>query len=643
MKNKILVGAGLSACALAWAAKDPVVMTVNGVDVPKSEFEYLYHKNSQQQLSPQPIDEYVEMFKLYKLKVADARAAGVDTTKSFLNDMRQYRVDLAAPYLADSVYLNSFVDETFRRSGEECELRHIMMGKTRTHADNLVKYARLDSIRNVLLAGGEFDVLAINYSDDKSAVRNGGNLGFNTVGHFPYDVETAAWTLKEGEISEIIESPVGYHIVQGGKHRPARGQVLTEHIMRMIPPGSDAKTEAEARAFIDSVYNVAVASPDNFEKLAAAHSDDKASARNGGRLPWFGAGEMVAEFDSAAFALADGQISRPVRSQFGWHIIKRLESRGVASKEEIKPTVLARMANPQDDRFKLVRAQQTERLARKHKASVSSSMVDQMKKDAGFGGIDSTFYAKYKAAPLSRQTLLTIDGKSRPVESLMDFMKGYQQKDPQLSVMVLQNAIDNYYNNELKDAEMTWLEANEADYRNLLNEYREGSLLYEISVRNVWDRAAKDTEGLERYFSQHRDNYKWSEPHVKGLLVQTVNDTVAERIRTRMTELGGDTIVRTIIKEFPSQVKIEKVLVTKGTNPMVDNIVFGAEPVQPQNANFKTYFLYDFKVIDAPEEVSDVRGLVTSDYQNELEEAWIAELKSKYPVKVNEKVLKKIK
>lgn len=644
MKNQIVAGAGLMACVLAWAAKDPVIMTVNGIDVPKSEFEYLYHKNSQQQLSAQPLDEYVEMFKLYKLKVADARAAGIDTTKSFLNDMSQYKADLSAPYLADSTYLETFVDEAFQHSGEEVEYRHIMLGKTRNYRESEAKRVRMDSIRAAILAGeADFDAMAMTYSDDQNSGRRGGVLGFVTSGKLPYALEKASWSLPEGQISDVIESTAGFHIVQGGKRRPARGTVLTEHIMLMVPPGSDAATEENIKVRIDSIYNVVTADPGVFEKLAMEISDDKGSGRNGGRLPWFGAGDMVPEFDAAAFALADGQISQPVRSQYGWHVIKRLESRGVPSKEELKPMVLSRLNNAQDDRYRLVRDQQTARLAKKHKATVNRQLIDAMKKDMSVAGIDSAFYAKYNEAPNSEMPIFTIDGKKVRLGNMFDFMRGYRQPDPELAVVVIDNAVDNYYNRCLKDAESDWLEANVEEYRNLLNEYREGSLLYEISVRNVWDKASKDKEGLENYFQTHRDNYKWKEPHVKGYLVQTVNDTVADKIRTRMSQLGNDTIVRTIIKEFPSQVKIEKLLVTKGTNPMVDNIVFGGDKVKPQNAAFNTYFMYDWRVIDAPEEVADVRGSVTSDYQNELEQAWIEELKSKYPVKINEKVLKKVK
>ncbi len=178
MKHTLLAGFGLGVLALAYAAKDPVIMTVNGVDVPKSEFEYLYNKNSQQQINPQTLDEYVEMFKLYKMKVADAKAEGLDTLSSFIKETEQYRRDLAAPYLADSVLLNKYIDEAVDHARQEAEAIHIMLFKTRDAATNRVMKQRMDSIRGVVLSGGDFAELAKQYSGDRSSSSRGGRMGW---------------------------------------------------------------------------------------------------------------------------------------------------------------------------------------------------------------------------------------------------------------------------------------------------------------------------------------------------------------------------------------------------------------------------------------------------------------------------------
>ena len=280
----------VASCALSAAAKDEVIMTVNGVQVPRSEFEYLYHKNQQQQVDPQSLEEYAEMFKIYKLKVADALEQRLDTLPSFRQEMEQYKADLATPYTTDSLYLNSLVKEAYDRSREEAEAFHIMLVKGDNFKEQKIARQKADSILNLLKNGEDFAEIAAQYSVDRGSNGNGGRMGYIVSGRFPYAFEKAAFTLKPGEISEIVESPQGYHILKGGNKRPARGTVFVEHIMKMVPPTATAEQQAAAKASIDSIYNAVIADPDKFEDLARELSDDKGSGRQGGKLNWFGAG-----------------------------------------------------------------------------------------------------------------------------------------------------------------------------------------------------------------------------------------------------------------------------------------------------------------------------------------------------------------
>lgn len=642
MKNKILVGAGLSACALAWAAKDPVIMTVNGIDVPRSEFEYLYHKNSQQQLAPQPLDEYVEMFKVYKLKVAEARALGIDTTAKFKKEMAQYRAELAQPYLTDSLFIDRLMQEAVERSAGEVETSHILLFKSRSEAENMATRQRLDSIRNEILAGADFGDMAVKYSEDKSAKNNRGNLGWLVANRFPYTFELTAYSTPEGEISEVFETPVGYHIIKTGARRPAKGKVQASHIMKMSRPNSTPEQEARTKQQIDSIYQIVKADPSRFAEIAKSASDDPGSASKGGELPLFGPGEMVPEFEAAAFALADGEISEPVRSMYGWHIIKKISSQGVPTLEQIKPELLRRFNAPQDGRHEVIRKHDMERLVSKHKGSVKASSLKALK-DLASSGTDSLFFLRSKQSPYAEMPFVEIGKKRYPVSDFIETIRPLSAPDAATAAVALDKASEIFLYNKLVDAEEDWLYANNADYRNLLNEYRDGSLLYEVSVEKVWDKASKDKEGLGRFFNDHRSNYSWTIPHAKGILVQAKNDSIAALVKTRMSELPADSVIPKIRKEFKGKVHLEKVLVEQGANAMVDNVVFGAPDAKPTVKGYTSYFMYDPKVIMSPEDVGDVRGLVTGDYQVELETIWVDELKRKYPVKVNEKELKKIK
>lgn len=443
MKTTLLLGAGLGICALAWAAKDPVIMTVNGVDVPKSEFEYLYHKNSQQQLAPQPLEDYVEMFVNYRLKVADAMAAGIDTTAAFRQEMDQYRHDLAAPYMTDSVYLDKLVAEAYGRSREEVPTSHIMIFKAPSAEANATAVAKLDSIRNVVMAGGDFAEMARLYSQDRGSNSRGGSLGYITAGRYPYTFELTAYSIKPGEVSEVIESPVAYHIVKTGDHRPARGTVRASHILIMDQKGTPEESAAR-KARIDSIYEVLKASPSKFEDMAMRYSDDKGSARQGGLLQWFGSGMMVQEFDSVAFALPVGQISEPFRTQFGWHIINKIDRKDPPSLDEMRAQEIARIMNPQDERCALVKKNQTAQLAKKHNARLNDALVGKLNSYVASNGIDSLFYVTFSTPEYVSQEIMKVGKQPVMLQAFLSSMHGGLQPNPVIGAKYLDNAISNF-------------------------------------------------------------------------------------------------------------------------------------------------------------------------------------------------------
>lgn len=639
--NKLILGAGLlTVGTLVWAAKDPVIMTVNGEDVPKSEFEYLYKKNSKQQIEPQTLDEYVEMFKLYKRKVADAKAAGIDTVTAFISEMEGYRNDLAMPYVADSVFLNNLVSEAYQRSRSEAQANHIMISKGSDAKQNRAARLRIDSIRQALIDGASFDDLARKFSDDKSAANNGGHLGYIVAGRYPYNFECAVFNLQPGQISEIVESPVAYHVIVGGDKRPSRGSVRASHIMKMVRPGSPQELEAKAKNEIDSLYNIVISDPSRFEELARTSSDDVNSARMGGDLGWFSTGMMVPEFEQEAFSLEVGEIGKPIRSPYGWHIVLKKDKKAPASYDEIKNTTLPRLSDPRDDRYRIVRNHNNARLEKKHKANINRQTQDALKGYVAMNGVDSMFYVNNST---NNAVFFTVDGNKYTVA---DFVNGNLSNqvfpDSYIGSNYFDDMFDLAYTRALMEAEEDWLEAHNADYRNLMNEYRDGSLMYEISRQRVWDKAANDTEGLTNYFNAHKGEYTWSEPKAKGILIQAKNEATADLVKNRFAQLDKDSALYVIRKEFRNDMIADRVLAPKGTNKIVDFLMFdGPEP--QTNPKYPVFFILDPRILSAPEEMNDVRGAVTTDYQSALETEWTKELTDKYPVTVNEKELKKIK
>lgn len=634
----------LAGSALSGLAKDEVIMTVNGQPVSRSEFEYLYHKNQQQQVDPQTLDEYAEMFKIYKLKVADALDRRLDTLATFRKEMEQYKTDLAIPYMTDSVFLNSLVKEAYDRSRMEAEVFHIMLAKGQNEMQDKKAKELADSIRNALLGGADFTALAAQYSVDRASSNAGGRMGYIVEGRFPYTFEKAAFTLEPGEISEIVESPQGYHVLKGGKKRPARGTVLVEHIMKMAPANANEEQQAAAKASIDSIYNAVIANPDIFEDLARQLSDDKNSGKAGGKLNWFGAGMMVEPFDSAAFAIGLNEISKPVRSQYGWHVIKKLDAKGPATLEAMKPHVLQRIANPQDYRSRLVRENLEAKLAKKHNGKLNDKNIKTITNEIKTNGLDSAWHTRaLDINDIGGIEIANIGKRGILLSEWAATVRPMTMNDGEKAASEFIRYVKYHLGNELIKTEQEWLYSNEPDYRHLLDEYREGSLLYEASLREVWDKASKDTEGLNNFFESHRNDYTWQQPHVKGMLVQAANDSIADLVRAKLNDMKDEASLKAIRKEFVGKASMEPILMEKGQNPMVDNIIFGGAPVKPNNKKYTVYFLWDPRMLNAPETMTDVKSLVTSDYQNQLESDWVEKLKAKYPVEVYEKVMRKVK
>ena len=642
MKKLILTASAIiiacSIAALAKSAKDPVVMTVNGRDIRLSEFEYLYNKNNSQQSARQSVDDYVDLFIDYKLKVADAEAAGIDTTAAFLTEFNGFRDELAEPYIADSALRDSLYSEAYHHMLRQVKVSHIMVPGGDTPAGRKTSAARLDSIREAIVSGKTtFAEAAMANSIDKPSAMRGGLMGWLTPSRFPWAFEKAAYDTPVGSVSPVIDSGYGLHIILVNDSRPARGEVEASHILKLTR-GLSPEAAAVKKAQIDSIYTLVAAGAD-FADMATRESEDPGSAARGGALGWFGAGVMVNEFDSVAFALADNEISKPFATTFGYHIIKRGGHRAPASYEESLEAI--KQAISRDERDQMPRRAGLAKLGRRYGASVDSATIAGLCLSMG-AQPDSTVLDKLASdkAVIAK----TADGRSLTAADIVPALRTYKFNSlAQLSDMLTAETAKAVEKSVIERARIDLLE-NEPAYRNLVNEYRDGILLFDISNRKVWDRAAKDKEGLEEYFSRHRDKYTWDTPRYKAFLFFTPNDSVLAEALAYAETIPSDnptTFVADMRKKFGRDLKIERVIAAEGENPITDYLGFGAAKPAPSSTRLSTYGAFKGRKINAPEEASDMRGTVVNDYQDELLNQWLSELRKKYPVKVNQKVLKK--
>ncbi len=638
MYKKLIILAIAGSAAVASVAKDsdPAIMTVAGKKVPLSEFEYLYNKNNGQQVTPMTVNEYADLFVTYKLKVAAAEAAGIDTTAAFRAEFSKYRNELAEPYLVDKDEEERLVEEAYSHMNSERHVSHIMVGKGRTPAEGDSARMKLDSIRTLITGGADFAEQARRHSIDRSVRMNGGDLGWICAARYPYSFEKVAYETPVGQISEVMETPFGYHIIRVEGERPSRGEVLVRHILKMTR-NMTPEQKAAVKVSVDSIYNLLRNGAD-FAEVAGKESQDPGSAREGGMLPWFGSGMMVPEFESVAFSLENGALSEPFETSYGYHIINRVDARDVASLDEAREKLLALMKR--DGRANQPREKRLADLRVRFGAKLYDNNVASLKTAVkGHGSIDSSFVATMSKYPVvlgevNGNKFSTVDLFGKPLPSPV-IAAGVADAyiDATISAIVDELVVD---------AEIVRLQSVNPDFRNLVNEYHDGMLLFEISNDKVWNRASSDKEGQDAYFAAHRDKYVWDSPKYKGYVVYAVNDSVAALVDDFLkTSPEADSLQSMIKDRFSRMVRVERVLAGKGENSVVDSEMFGGEtPVM--KGVWKHAVLYGGRLIEAPEETADVRGQVITDYQGELEKRWIEELKSKYPVKVNKKLLKKL-
>lgn len=616
---------------------DPVLMTINGKPVTQSEFEYLYHKNNAQQQQPQSLEEYVDMFVIYKLKVADAEAAGIDTTAAFINEFRGYQNELAQPYMVDASVEDRLVNEAYARMQEEISVSHIMLPLGRTSSENDQTIAKLDSIRTVILNGGDFATEARRHSIDRYSAENGGSMGFLPIGQYPYVFEKAAYDTNLGGVSDIVKTDFGYHIIKVDVRRPAKGQVHARHILKLTQ-NMTPEQEAVAKAQIDSIYNL-IQNGADFAQLAIAESQC-GSARQGGDLGWFAPGMMVAEFSDVAFALNDGEISQPVKTQFGYHIIQRIEGKGIESLASARQGIL-NMING-DERGNMARQTRIDQFKEEYNSHLDEEIMEQLRLDLiANGGYDSTFIRKYKNSDLP---VIVVANQTYPLSEVIKRMPVTAKISAENGYATLRGSAMSVLEAKTIEYEISQLPSKYPDYRNLINEYRDGMLLFEISNRNVWERAANDREGLEAFFNENRQNYTWNAPKYKGYVVFASSDSLLNVAKQYISEnnVPNDSLSQVLRTKFGRDIRVERVIAAQGENAIIDYVAFGGtKPVAEQNK--WNYYFGIGRIIATPEEALDVRGQVTADYQALLEKNWVEQLKYRYPVKINQKVLKKVK
>ena len=625
-------------------AADPVLMTLNGNSVLRSEFEYIYNKNnSNNSLDKKTLDEYVDLFVNFKLKVEEAKAQGIDTTKSFISELAGYRSQLTKPYLTDSKVDDDLLLEAYNRLKEDVDVSHILIRipQNATPADTLKAWNSIQTILKRLQKKEDFSKVAKEVSEDPSAAENSGHLGFISAFRTVYPFETMAYNTPVGTLSKPVRSAFGYHIIQVHGRRPSLGEILVSHIMKFTSKEDEAGN-VKAKATIDSIYQ-RIKAGDDFGELAKNLSQDKGSAAKNGELPWFGTGRMVPEFETAAFALKNvGDYSEPIQSAYGWHIIKLLDKKGVASFADTKADLERKVKR--DERANRGQQAFVEKLKKDYNCQIIKSNVAEFYPLVGEKALSDSIFL-VESAKLSKP-LFSFAGKNYTQTDFANYLKKNTNSDKSIASEKIDQKLNAYVDSELLAYEDTQLEKKYDDFRFLMQEYHDGILLFEVSNKEVWEKASKDTEGLDKYFKEHKADYTWEKPHYKGHVIfckDKATFKIAKSIVKKSDIDSIDKYLRTRLNDSIQYVKIEKGLYVQGENKVIDNQIFKTKDVYTPAPEYPYVFVVGKMLKNTPEDYTDVRGLVTADYQEFLEKEWIQSLRTKYPYTVNQEVLKTVK
>ncbi|MEO8148694.1 MAG: peptidylprolyl isomerase [Bacteroidia bacterium] len=645
------------------AQNDPVLMTIAGKPVNKSEFERVYKKNNNKDISydSNAVHEYLELYINYKLKVQAALDEKLDTASSFVNELAGYRKQLAQPYMTDTTVSTQILREAYERMQKDVRASHVLVrcAPDALPKDTSAAYTRIMKIRDLIIKKKmDFTKVARDSSDDPSAKENGGDLGYFTGMQMVYPFESVAYSTPVGQVSMPVRTRFGYHIIKVSDMRPAQGEIHCAHIMIKVTAGvSDADTAAiNAKTKINEIY-AKLKTGDKFEDLAGQFSEDKGSAKNGGVLPWFGTGRMVPEFEKAAFALKnDGDYTEPIRSSYGWHIIKRLEKRGIPSFDEKK-------------------ADLKQQIARDSRSEASKqAMINKIKTEYGFKEfipakeeflktLDSSIVKGEftdSVAQMMKKPIINIGNANYTQADFAAFIVSHQTHKTTGDPYTVGSALyDSYVSETLLAYEESRLEEKYPEFKNLMQEYRDGILLFDLTDKKVWSRAVKDSTGLVEFYGKNKGNYMWGE-RLSATIYTCANEAVANDVRKLLKKKGitSTEVLDQVNKESQLNLSVKEGKYVTGDNDIIDSLQYnvptkktGASPYQnltkgltPNfNKNGQVIFV-DVKEVIAPQSKSldESKGLVTADYQSYLEKNWIEELRKKYPVQVNEPVLNTI-
>lgn len=625
------------------------LLKIDNQDVDANEFLRVYNKNKD--ITPESekktIDEYLELFINYKLKVIEAENLGYDTVKSFITEYNGYKNQLAKPYLQNQELKEALIKEAYERYKEEIHASHILIrcAENALPEDTLRAYEKIMAIRARVVAGEPFNEVAKATSDDPSVKHNGGDLNYFTVFRMIYQFESAAYNTPVNEISYPVRTREGYHIVKIHDKRPAKGKVRVSHVMTRIPKGASDPEIKAAEDKIQEAYK-ALMNGANWEDVVAEHSENPRTRERNGEIGWLNTGQAPDVFLNECFNLDVNKFSKPIRTSGGFHIAYVLEKQGIESYEEAYEKLSRRIDNDML-RKKALKDLMNSELGARYGMKLYKENVLEMEALLDSSIFDGTWNPE--GASAYDKPVISFNTKTY---SQYDFAKELvlhrYSKKTQTFGMLLLEALDKYAEKVLFKYAMNMLPIENSDYRFLLTEYHDGILLFNLTNDEVWQKAQKDSVGLEHFYKK-ADKYYWND-RIEVLIYEYENNSFTSLLpklakKQHKKKLDESFLLNSLCPNdtMPCIHSTTKTY-EKGSDAITDKLTWevGSHTlISEKNKNY-LYYVSDIHPSQA-KKLDEARGLYVADYQSYLETKWILKLREKYTISINEKELERLK
>lgn len=599
-------------------------------------------KNAKDPLSETVFEQNFELFLQYKLKVKEAEKRGMDQTEEFKNEFNIIKEDLKKPYLIKNSIQEGELRKAYSRMHEIVIASHILteFPSNASQADSLAVLSMADNLKEKAQNGADFNELAFEYSDDPSAKSNKGNLGYFTALQMVYPFEDAAFGLKPGQISDPVLTDFGYHIIKLEDRRPNPGEIRVSHILVTADP-TEPVSEIRAKRKIADIYTALQNKENSWEEVTLTYSEDQGTKNKGGKLPWFGVGAIVPEFEKAAFSLTGiGEISAPVKTPYGYHIIRLDEIKPLSSYEEMEAAIKSKILR--DSRSTLIQSQVLAMQMERYGFSENDSLIKQLEPvineefPADLEEIHKTLHQK----ELLDRNLMIIHDDSIKVQAFIDFIK----EDQEIVQAGPGNIFTPWYNKfkeiSLNQTEENDLLSNNEEYRSLAREYKEGILLFSLMNELVWQKALMDSLGQLAYYEEHSARYQWPE-RVQALIVRMAKDEHIDKVRRFIADKPYKNNLKPrledqFLNDFPMLFTLEENLFVIEEHPILEKIDISQKYHELIHGEDTHFLVLGDRVPAGPKMFEETKGKVIQDYQKHLDSALVNSLKDNYTIHINE-------